>query len=255
MIKLGWVYLSTEVILLALLLNSCCKNGNTSPAQTDYICNYLIEADNNYRIYKVSFSDQQDSYKNWIREYSYSQESIMVNSYSTRNGEKTIYYINNLGLADSSIYSYQYNNSTISSKTYYRYNYENYLLMAIHPGYNIGQPPDTTYFEYINGNKSKTYKSKYYNSPSFPQTFTYTYNSIKNIIDIESFNGSFVGRLNQNLIGTLTYYGSPEGIRNSTYQYIKNSDGLVEERKCKSWTAGSTDPASFYIDKFEYKFR
>ena len=253
--RLGRVYLLTVVITLILSLNSCKKCGNTSPAQTDYICNYLIEMDNNYRLYKVSFSDHQDSYQNWIREYSYSPGSILVKSYSTRTGENTIYYINNFGFADSSIYSYQYNNSTISSKTYYRYNSENYLLMAINPGYNVGQPPDTAYFEYINGNKSKTYKSKYYNSPSFPQTFIYTYNLIKNIINIESFKGSFVGKLSQNLIATSTYYGSPEGIRNSTYQYKINVYGLVEERTCKSWTSGSTDPASYYVDKFEYKFR
>jgi hypothetical protein len=245
-------------VIFALNFLSGCKKKEMPQNEINTVINkYTLEIDNNYRIYKVSFSSL-DWRKNFIIDYVYSPDSIQETcTYTGESGTRvTIYHINNSGLADSS----QFNNDneiTTSSTSYFLYDSNNYLKMMIDKRTDdyADHTPDTTFYDYTNGNLTTwTYSGGIFGI-IFPTSSAYTYNSIKNLIDIEWFNGTFIGKLNPNLIESVSDYGSPEGIRYKTYQYTLNSNGLVEERTCKSWTAGSTHPAYYYADKFEYKIR
>lgn len=254
--KSGWVYLSTVVIALTLLLSSCKKNEPASTTNTTnttkhtYISNYIIEIDNNYRIYKVSSSLLNNSF-NSIAEYVYSLDSIRETMTTIVDKGVRIYFINNFGLADSSHYS-GYVNNLLSSKwtSYYLYDSNNHLKMSINKRTDqTSQKPDTIFYEIINGNIIKIRYSNRAFGISFPTSLTYTYNSDKNFIDIDSFTGEFLGKLSKNLIETVIEYGNPEGNVKRSYKYLFNSNGLVVERT-------KISPAQDdRIDKFEYIIR
>jgi hypothetical protein len=232
-------------------------NEITFTTNNDLIDKYTLEIDNNYKIYKVTFP-YFDNRPNSIIEYIYSLGSIQKTETDSGEPEErvTIYHINNSGFADTSQYSLYYNNEvTNSSISYYIYDSNNYLKMRIDKRTDsyADQTPDTTFYDYNNGNLVKSVWSGGVFGVFFPTSSTYTYNSIKNIVDIESFNGAFIGKLNQNLIESITNYGSPEGVYIRKYQYVLNANGLVEERTSTSSSGGQ--PIGKGIEKFEYKIK
>jgi len=212
-------------ILFFLVLFVGCKKKDEVPEQTTLSDKYTLEIDSTFRIYQVSFSSS-DSRRNFIIAYNYSPKTIRETvTYSGEPGVRvSTFHINNSGLTDSCQFSYYYNSTATSSSTsYFVYDSNNYLKMKIYKmtdSYS-DQTPDTTFYDYDNGNMIKyTYSGGIF-GVSFPTSSIYTYNSIKNFIDIESFNGAFLGKLNQNLIESATDYGSPEGI------YLKKYSSLL----------------------------
>jgi hypothetical protein len=169
-------------------------------------------------------------------EYVYSPESIRRTltylASWTIGSNVTTYYINNSGLADS-CYTNYYNRS---ENLYFHYDSDNYLKMVVKKNPVTGQIKDTTFYYYSDGNLIK--KMIY---GKFPTTYSY-YNNLKNLIDIESFIGNFLGKQNQNLIKSSSVPPEKE------FEYILNSDGLVKERKGKGYNHR-------YIDYFEYTYR
>ena len=230
--------------------------GNKISFTTDdvLIDKYTLEIDNTFKIYKVSLSSW-DSKANFNIEYVYSSGSIQkTETYSGQPGKGVwIYYINDSGLADSSHYFFYYNNEVTTSETqYFFYDSNNYLKMNIDKrnDYYADQTPDTTFYDNKNGNCMRiTYPPS---KIAFDISYrAYTYNSIKNLIDIESFNGEFTGKLNQNLIESVNSDGV---IGQEDYQYIMNSDGLVMERS-KTIYYHYDQFQEERIDKFDYKIR
>jgi hypothetical protein len=227
--------------------------GNKISFTTDNVLidKYTLEIDNTFKIYKVSLSSWE--YRaNFIIEYIYSSGSIQkTETYSGQPGEGvSTYYINDSGLADSSHFFFYYNNEVTTSETsYFFYDSNNYLKMKIDKRTDYAnQTPDTTFYDYKNGNCMKiTYPPI---KIAFDISFrAYTYNSIKNLIDIESFDEEFIGKLNQNLIESITSDGVTS---HEDYQYIMNSDGLVKERAKTMYYDQIQEKR---IDKFEYKIR
>jgi len=242
-------------LLFFLVFTSGCKKEDAN-GPTD---NYTLEIDNDYIIYKVSLSSF-DWTNNFIIEYVYSPGNIQETLTSSAQPGKqvTIYHINNSGFADSSQFSIYYDNNIFNSYTsYFHYDSNNYMKMKIDKGTDYAnQPPDTTFYDYHNGNLIAKWWSGRSFGINFPVSSTYTYNSIKNFVDIESFTGAFMGKLSQNLIESISNYGHPEGTSIKRYQYILNSNGLVEERIRTSFNPGNTDPNPIkQIDKFEYILR
>jgi hypothetical protein len=250
-------YLIFTIILALNFLSSCKREEVTADEKNIFIDKYTLEIDNNYIIYQVSLSSY-DSRRNFIIEYSYSPKTITKTvTYSGEPGTRvSTFYINISGFADSSKYSFYYNGGVSSPSTsYFIYDSNNYLKMDITKRTDYAfYKPDTTFYDYDNGNMIKyTYSGGIF-GVIYPTSCTYTYNSIKNFIDIKSFTGVFIGKLNQNLIASVTSYGSPEGTKLTRCQYILNSDGLVEERTSISSQAGQSTVLKL-VDKFEYKIR
>jgi hypothetical protein len=185
---------------------------------------YLIEMDTSYRFSKVTYFADYDKYQ-YEKSYEYYSDHVTVR-YSS--GSPTIYYINNDGLADSSTYE--------KSRTKYFYNHDQYMT-----SYSSGGPVIT--FQYIDGNRSGMTEG--HNSAS------YKYNSIINLIDINAFEGNYLGRLNKNLVqsASLRFAMASNGL-SITYQYQTNKDGLVISRTAISkFNSGSEEKK---ITGFEY---
>jgi hypothetical protein len=197
---------------------------------SDSVSKYIIEVDNEYRFSKVSS-------EYWIKTYFYSDTIVIITQTSSIPGylnNKETYFLNNLGLADSSFNGSFYN--------YYSYNSDNYLISSISSGKKV-------VYEYLNGNRTGIFVGP-------PEWLRYEYNSLQNIIDIESFTGSWLGQLNKNLISKKSYRWGPMGgdVNNTDYDYVLNEDGLVVQRialKTENW--GIIPPIQT-IENFEYLF-
>lgn len=245
------ILLCFGLFLISVIVNSCKKDpvpssqNKTMPA---FISNYIIEIDNNYRIYKVSFSRDVIS-ANYIKEYVYSEGKIQETVTFSTNKSVVVYFINDHGLADSSHYTYSINNHLTGdrSSSYFVYDSNNYLKLRINKRTDqTGQKPDTTFYVITNGNIVKIRYSNRVFGITFPTSYTYTYNSKKNFIDIDTYTGEFLGTLNQNLKESVVEYGNPEGNVKRLYKYLFDSNGLVVERTQTCSTRADL------IDRFEY---
>ncbi len=206
------------------------NNSKFKTSDTVYVSNYSIELDKEYRFSKVS----TDS---WTNTYTYSDKEVKITQTSALNNYVKIstYYLNTKGLADSSVSGYY--------KSYYYYNSDNYLISSVTSGKEIT-------YKYLNGNRTGMFEG-------MPVATFYGYNSMLNLIDIESFTGPWLGRLNENLISEKFYGYGPMAMRGisyaTDYQYVINRDGLVVQRiALKTYLRFYPDEKR--IDNFEYKF-
>lgn len=137
------------------------------------------------------------------RSFEYSDKYIKV---YTGGILTSTYFLNNNGLADS----------CNTPKIKYQYNNDNYLVSES----NSTAPIQ---YEYSNGNRTKFIwgTNKAY----------YQYNSLVNIIDIDTFHGSYLGKQNKNLKQStrIEFLSASLGV-STTYQYTLNSAGLVIQR-------------------------
>jgi len=195
-----------------------------------------LEIDKSYRIYKVSYLSHLiiDSYKS---EYKYYEDSIVITSYYQNITYITTYYISTSGLADSCDYRSNSGYSAYRSKSYFSYDSEGYLKSKRdrtldNNGSTILEFSDT--YDYTTGNLTKvTFDPK---KPSLTGKYViYTYNYDQNLIDLESFKGSWLGKLNKNLVKSTYTGGSMSDTPPCTnYQYTLNQEGLVETKTLTS---------------------
>lgn len=243
-----------RIITIMVALISCAQdedNSNIQPViNTD---KYFLEITKDYSIKKVSFLSHAES-ENYTQEYFYSDDSVVIKKTGQQFTFTTIYFLNQSGLADSceyitnSGYSIHY-----KPKSYFTYNSNGYLTSKKDRSFSSDgsvQYEYTDTYEYTMGNltrvifdpKKPTLTGKY---------VTYTYNSFQNLIDIDRFSGSWLGKLNNNL--TKTYYVG--GSMNDyppcfKFEYNLSSAGLVETKtvlQCNSSNNNKT------IISFEYK--
>jgi hypothetical protein len=198
----------SEIILLILsifLINSCKKatteTENESASVTD---KYIIEMNQNFRISKViHLIGNNDS--DYVRVYSYSEKNVKI---YTDGVLIQTYFLNNAGLADSSIEGAYMNQ--------YHYDDSNYLTSMESNDLHI-------IYNYSNGNRTSGVGIHY--------SAQYQYNTIINKIDIDEFQGDFLGKLNYNLVQfkSFMFTMASDGYQ-VDYQYKLNADGLVVKR-------------------------
>jgi len=225
-----------------IIVHSCNKdkvesnsnsNFNYTKSETD---NYKIEMNGDYRISRVTHFDSNNRILS-DKSYKYSNNEVVVND-SNSGYILSQYFLNNIGLADSSL------EGTYRIK--YQYNSDKYLLSYSNFPYTY-----LNTLTYLNGNK--TYVS---NFPRYGCSYEYT--SILNYIDIESFDGLYLGNLNYNLILKKRDQFGPHtrDYTTTNYEYILNSDGLVVKRtavKIDNSSLQDPKPKERLISNFEYK--
>jgi hypothetical protein len=212
------------VILLSVFISSCKKNpSDDNNTEHD---KYIIEMNSGYRISRVTHIVDNNIVE-YEKSYDYSEKYVNV---QTKNGSLSTYFLNQTGLADSCHEGI----STIK----YHYDQNNFLTSL---SYQYGS---IIYYEYADGNKIKLIwgSNKSY----------YQYNTQINLVDIDSFNGTYLGKLNKNLLQSLQmeFRMASDGLT-ATYQYTFNSSGLVVSRTCTT-TYNSAEPQKKSISEFEY---
>jgi hypothetical protein len=213
----------SEVVLLILsffIIQSCEKDIIESDK-------YLIEMNSEYRISRVTKFVSTKTVE-FEKSYEYSDKYVKI---QIKGGPMTTYYLNQSGLADSS--------SEGSSRIQYHYDQNNFLT-----SYSYLAGSNTIYYQYADGNKIKyTWGStKAY----------YQYNSQINLVDIDNFHGTYLGKLNNNLIESarLEFLMASNGV-SIDYKYTLNSAGLVIQR-IEISTNKSEESHKKTITKFEY---
>jgi uncharacterized protein Veg len=243
------------LILICILNHSCIKDKDTDDDKIqDYADKYIIEMDGDYVINKVSYLSY-DSNNNYTISFSYSDMLVTRTTVYTYPSSTSIikYNLNIKGLADSCISDSYYNSElTFSSKAYFSYDSDDYLISVTERNNNSysDNTPYTTTLEYTSGNMSKmTY------DPARPgisgKYVTYTYNTYDNLVNIETFTGSCLGKLNRNLKQSMYTGGSMlDNPPCGKYQYTLDSRGLVETRIT---TQCNVEITYKLITSYEYK--
>jgi hypothetical protein len=161
--------------------------------------------------------------------YSYSDKEVFINDIITNS--TTTFFLNRNGFADSS------QSSSYVGTSYYLYD-NDYLI-------SYGAKDYAFHCYYTDGNRTKVQAVQY--------SCEYQYNSAQNIIDLESFKGSYLGKLNKNLIRSrqCTYLVASDRI-SSVYEYQYNSDGLVIKRTETITSQHIGQGSTIVITDFEY---
>jgi hypothetical protein len=214
----------SEVLILILsifIIHSCVKdNIEKDNIESD---KYLIEMNKDYIISSVTHILGKNVVE-FERSFEYSDKYVKV---YTGGILTSTYFLNNNGLADS----------CNTPKIIYLYNNDNYLVSES----NSTAPIQ---YEYSNGNRTKFIwgTNKAY----------YQYTSLINLIDIDTFHGSYLGKLNNNLKQTtrLEFPMASNGV-STTYQYTLNSARLVTQR-IGITTYNSGESPKKTITEFEY---
>lgn len=190
-------------ILSIFLIHSCKKDTTDSDSESNSD-KYIIEMNQNYRISRViHLVGNNDS--DYVKLYTYSDKDVKIYN----EGVLMItYFLNNAGLADSStdgIY-----------RNYYHYDDSKYLISM--------ESNDLRFiYIYANGNRTGGSRTQY--------SAQYQYNSLINIIDIDEFQGEYLGKLNKNLLQSKSFMFTmaSDGYQ-IDYQYELNAAGLVVKR-------------------------
>lgn len=212
------------VLILAFFFSSCKKDPIVD--KNTVRDRYIIEMNSGYRLSRVTHIVDNNIVE-YEKSYEYSEKYVNV---QIKNGSMSTYFLNQTGLADSC----HEGNATIQ----YHYNQNSFLTSSsFQDGSNI-------YYEYADGNKTKLIwgSNKSY----------YQYYSQINLLDIDSFNGTYLGKLNKNLLQSLemVFKMLSNGLT-TTYEYTLNSSGLVMSR-IGTTTYNSGEPQKKSISEFEY---
>ncbi|OFY68077.1 MAG: hypothetical protein A2Y71_06890 [Bacteroidetes bacterium RBG_13_42_15] len=247
------------LLFLLIAFHSCAKDNNTDDQNDntkiqEYADKYIIEMDKNYIISTVSYISYESN-NNYNISFVYSDKQVTRATIYVYPASTLIkkYYLNNKGLADScSSGTYQNKEPIFAAKAYFSYDSEGYLISMTERNDNpySDNTPYTTTFEYISGNKSKMISD-----PSRPgisgKYISYTYNSYDNLVNIETFTGSYLGKLNKNLVQSMYTGGSMlDNPPCGKYQYTLNSNGLAEKRITTSCNVQNT-----YILTTSYEYK
>lgn len=228
------IFRISSVILIIFFLNHSCKKDSTGQnIGKTTIDKYVIEMNSAYRISRVTHFSS-DNGLIYDRMYSYSDTEVVVHDFVS--GNFSTYFLNNDGLADSS--------TDGSNRIKYSYNSDKYLI-------SYYQHSDLDTLIYENGNR--TYVANFPLHGNF-----FKYNSLLNLIDIESFQGPYLGKLNKNLVSEFTDRWGQHGneTTNTVYEYKLKDLGLVIQRtglSTNEYHPGSgPNPTEKLITNFEY---
>jgi hypothetical protein len=214
-----------SVLLIMTFFMLSCKKDSIDDNNT-YHDKYIIEMDSGYRLSRVTHIIDKNIVE-YEKSYEYSEKYVNV---QIKNGSLSTYFLNQTGLADSC----HEGTNTIQ----YHYDQNSFLTSYSYPNGSIIN------YEYADGNKIKLIwgSNKSY----------YQYNSQLNLVDIDIFNGTYLGKLNKNLLQRrqMEFLMASNG-STTTYQYTLNSSGLVSSR-IGTTTYNSVEPQKKSISEFEY---
>jgi hypothetical protein len=219
--------LRISFVIILLLMNHSCKKWSTHASEPD-IEKYIIEMNKENRISRVTYSDPNNVLIFDIL-YNYSENKVEVIDFNNGFILRT-YFLNNSGLADSCTEG--------TNMVQYHYNNDNYLISLKSSGNTFG-------FGYQNGNRI---------SSNFGTHNTYyQYNSLVNLIDIDTFQGPYLGKLNRNLLQSkqVNFTMASDGYT-TDYQYKLNSGGLVIQRIGTTTYNRIGSTPTILISNFEY---
>ncbi len=214
-------------ITAMLSLQSCNQENQEDNDINTLNVSYEISLDNQNRFLKIDCSlgytiTYEYNEKTIVEKKSYSGGGVIYGGASTKT-----YYINHLGLADSCFVVEINPVQSGERMIHFTYNQEGFLDSD---GYH--------HYEYAVGNRVKA------PDPSYGGTFSYVgfyyeHSNMQNVIDIEDFNGSYLGKLNRNLISKIIYKGKHgSDWYEIDYTYALNPDNKVIQR-----TAICSNPA------------
>lgn len=249
---------AVQFILFFTLLsfNSCLEDKQTSVTENIYVVyndTFFLDIDKNNKIFRVSFVSHQSS-QNYNYEFIYYNDSIVkISTYAaSAYNNRTTFFLTD-GRADSCVY-YSGNIPQHFGKDYFLYDQNGYLISKTEKRFDMGNDNSSSYttsFDYQNGNlikmtfdpKKLTLSGKY---------ITYTCNSSQNLINIETFTGDWLGKINKNLVQR-KYTGDSmlDTPPCSTFVYTFRSDGLVDKKTVRSCNLPSNYST---IITFEYNF-
>jgi hypothetical protein len=232
---------AVQLILIFTLLsyNSCLDEKQTIITPEVNNDKFYLDIDKNNKIYKVSYQSHLSS-QNYNYEFIYYTDSIVKISSSAASADKyrTTYFLSD-GRADSCIY-YSGKIPQHYTKEYFLYDQDGYLIAKTEKifMYNAVGLDDffsyTTTYEYVNGNLTKmTFDPKRVSLAG--KYITYSYHSLQNLTNIETFTGDWLGKQNKNLVrDKYTGDSMADTPPCSTYHYTIRSDGLVEKKTVSS---------------------
>jgi hypothetical protein len=121
---------------------------------------------------------------------------------------------------------------TLDFITYFEYDSEGYLISRTDKNtrFYADKTPYKTIYDYRNGNLIKTtFDTK---KPAiWVKYYNYSYSNFKNLVDIESFTGDWLGRINANLLQAMNGFAPmSDNPPCSNFTYVLNSSGFVEKR-------------------------
>jgi hypothetical protein len=249
----------TGVITIVFLFQFCKKDKKDETESGILNDSYTIELNADHRISRIThysgsngnsnFFYYSDTVRfslllmysdiNYDKVFNYSDRKVIATDFKSGKVLST-YYLNDLGLADSCAEG--------SYLIKYKYDSENYLISFVNSDPLFGEIS----MIYSDGNRTGLWNKASY---TIPLGYSYDYTSLPNLIDIDYFQGNFLGKLNKNLIAKKDFRWGPHGDNTTTieYEYVLNNDGLVVQR-----TAISTNNQSSallkpkLISKFEY---
>lgn len=217
------------LIFMAISFLACDKE-NTKDEGINV--NYKIFLDTQNRFIKVIEGSENTT------TYQYTDTTIKITGTISRH----TYFINNLGLADSCLFEeYHYGGWYIPIMYYNKYNKDGYLEFNGEGSYR---------YKYAEGNRTEAIQDS---SSSDRREYYYTYASLPNTIDLESFRGPYMGKLNTNLMSKLTYsVGSILKDATVEFTYILDSKNYIKKRT-EIFTAPGM-PTTKSIRNYEYIF-
>lgn len=206
------------ILVLPLLCICSCEKEDTSNEK------YIIETTSDYRILKLTHI-LENNVVEFERSYIYSDNSVEI--YDNGNLYAT-YYLNSSGLAVS---------LNEIEKIKYHYNEDNYLVSEENATSRI-------FYEYSGGNRVLFIWGT--------NKIFYEYCSLKNYIDIHSFHGTYLGKLNENLIKSyrMQFMMASNG-QITTNNYTLDPSGLVTRRVAVTEYYSGASPKTLITD-FEY---
>jgi len=223
--------------------------------------NYIIYLTNDLKILKLEYFISDTLNYRKLYEYDSGLVAINITDINDKYLSKSKFYLNNVGIADSSIDSV-FDNSRLINIDINRYTYDNngYKTATEIISKNIANDTITSkstielYYEIVDGNVKSMYVNGY-------NSDYYEYNDIDNKFDIISFYSDFAGKKNVKLMKNWfsEIHGAPSTTPpSSEYSYTLNFKGLVEESVeiySSSFHTGYKPSKEERITKYEYIFQ
>jgi hypothetical protein len=243
------------LVFSALILFSCKKEAEVIVEQeipSDpwdsidfvYVFNENIKLDTNNNI--VEYTRINSTYKFFYQGYTTASIDNITDS-----DEYDIYFLNNLGFADSSNY------------TDYSYGSSPSMPLFIKSNYQYSQGFITQLISAINGN-SYSDTIHYLNDGNNITTSTnegivtnYIYADTLSKVDIWDLDNEFTGKNNKNLIKQIINTGTPtlnNFIIDTYYYYILNTEGYVTSYYTKRVDRSHNNNTVYYRYNFTYEF-
>jgi hypothetical protein len=192
-------------LILSMMFIQSCKKDEYEPG-----VHFTIYLDNQYRIIKIIDDSESTTL------YQYTDSTVKESDSRYRH----TYYLNDNGLADSCLIEVLPWITWLEKPfmVYFKYNQDGW---EEEKGYM---------YKYADGNRTEAIQDSTF-FEQYRRADYYSFTSIPNIIDLEHFRGTYLGKYNNNLISKLTY-SIDNQFKDATveYSYILDKKNYVVKR-------------------------